>query len=173
MRPILSGFAQVAYATNDIAYAMDLYDKKYGISSFYQLDAQMPARVRGDEGVVSLKVGLANVAGVQIELMEPLSDLDGFFGSDLAGKSGFTLALHHFLQLVDGDLADWDAHVAELEGAGRDVVCQLHAGDSARVMFTDDRSMLGVYLEHIWMTPEAKRAIESQVPFHAGTMLSV
>ena len=111
MRPILSGFAQVAYATNDIAYAMDLYDKKYGISSFYQLDAQMPARVRGDEGVVSLKVGLANVAGVQIELMEPLSDLDGFFGSDLAEKSGFTLALHHFLQLVDGDLADWDAHV--------------------------------------------------------------
>jgi len=168
MKPILTGFSQLAYSTNDIDHAMDLYDRKYGVSSFYRLDVELAAVVFGTEGTCSLKIGLANVEGVQIELIEPVTDIADFFGAGLKGKAEFTLALHHVCQPVTGDIANWEAHLADLGGPDRPIVCSALGGDYARIVFTDDRALLGAYIEHIWMTPEAWQDIRAKVPFNRG-----
>jgi len=168
MKPILTDFCQLAYVTNDIDEAMALYARRYGVPSFYRLDVDLPSEVDGSTGVIKLKIALANVAGVQIELMEPVADLGGFYGSTIAGQTGLAFGLHHVCQKVVGDIAEWEAHIAELGGPDRPIACSARAGDYARIVFTDDRALLGAYIEHIWMTPAAWADIASKVPFHSG-----
>jgi len=167
MKPILTGFCQLAYVTNDIDEGMALY-ATYGVPSFHRLDAELPAEANGEAGTIKLKVALANVEGVQIELIEPVADLGGFYNSAIAGQTGFALGLHHVCQKLTRDFADWEAHIAELGGTRRPIVCSARADDYARIVFTDDRKLLGAYIEHIWMTPEAWADMGSRVPFHAA-----
>lgn len=166
MKPILSGFSQLAYTTNDIEQALAIYAEQYGIPSFHRLDAHIIARVGDSEGEAELKIALANVRGVNIELMEVTKDVGGFFTSAISDRSGFAIALHHVCQRLDGPVSTWDAHLTDLQMSGREIAFHGNSGDYARLVFTDDRSMLGAYIEHLWMTPEAWREIDRQVPFH-------
>lgn len=168
MKPILTGFCQLAYVTNDIDECMALYARSYGVPSFHRLDSELPAEANGVVGTLRFKVALADVEGVQIELIEPVDDLGEFYGSAIAGQTGFALGLHHVCQRMTGDFAEWEAHIAELGGPGRPIVCSASAGDYARIVFTDDRAVVGAYIEHIWMAPDAWAEIASKVPFHAA-----
>ena len=166
MKPILSGFSQLAYTTNDLEQALAIYAEHYGIPSFHRLDAHIVARVGDREGSAELKIALANVRGVNIELMEASHDVGGFFTSAISGRSGFAFALHHVCQRLEGSISNWDAHLTDLQMSGRQIAFYGDAGDYARLVFTDDRAMLGAYVEHLWMTPEAWQDIDRQVPFH-------
>jgi len=166
MKPILSGFSQVAYITNDIEQTLAIYAEQYGIASFHRLDAQIVARVGDVNGQAELKIALANVRGVNIELIEATRDIGGFFTSAISGRSGFAIALHHVCQRLEGPISNWEAHLTDLQMSGRRIALDGGSGDYARLVFTDDRAMLGAYIEHLWMTPEAWYEIDRQVPFH-------
>ena len=166
MKPILSGFSQLAYATNDLEHALAIYAEQFGIPSFHRLEAQIFARIGDVEGQAELKIALANVRGVNIELMEATRDVGGFFTSAISGRSGFAIALHHVCQRLEGDISNWDAHLADLQMSGREIAFHGDVGDHARLVFTDDRAMLGVYIEHLWMTPVAWQEIDRHIPFH-------
>ena len=166
MKPILSGFSQLAYTTNDIDHAMEIYATRYGVPSFHRLDTKLDVSLGETDGPVELKIALANVEGVNIELMQATRDLGGFFTSSIIGRSGFAIALHHVAQRLEGDISNWNTHVADLENANRDITLKATAGDYARIVFTDDRAMIGAYIEHIWLTPEARHELDRQVPFH-------
>lgn len=111
-----------------------------------------------------MKIALANVPGVKVELIEPVADVAGYYTSGLNGKSNFTVALHHVCQKLDGQLSNWDARFADLKG--RAIICHADVGEAVRLIFSDDRAILGVYVEHLWMTPDAWREVEQPVPFH-------
>ena len=168
MKPILTGFSQLAYTTNDIDRAMEIYATRYGVPSFHRFDTKLDVLVGNTEGSIELKIALANVEGVNIELMQAIRDLGGFFTSSISGKTGFAVALHHVAQRIEGNIANWDAHAADLENANRDITLKATAGDHARIVFTDDRDMIGAYIEHIWMTPEARQELDRLVPFHGA-----
>ena len=70
--------SQLVYATNDLEHAL-ANSEQYGITSFYRLVAQIFATVGDTERQADLKVALANVRGVNIELMEATKDVGGFF----------------------------------------------------------------------------------------------
>jgi len=166
MKPVLSGFSQLAYATNDLEHALAIYSEQYGIPSFHRLEAQIFARVGDRVGQAELTIALANVRGVNIEVIEATKDVGGFFTSAISGMSGFAIALHHVCQRLEGGISNWDAHLANLQMSGREIALHGDVGDHARLVFTDDRKMLGAYIEHLWMTPVAWQEIDRNVPFH-------
>ena len=67
--------SQVAYVTNDLDGAAALLEKEYGIPGFYKFDTSAVAQ----PGDPQLRIGLARVGGVEIELIEPLGDTPSVF----------------------------------------------------------------------------------------------
>lgn len=170
MRPGFSGFNQIAYVTNDRAHAAKVFRDIYGIPSFYLMETDYPAWVEGLEGRMKLNLAFANVDGVQIELIEPLEDLGNLYGRVLTAGQDFTMSFHHVCQVVHGTLSEWDTHRKELDAAGRIITYHGDVGDNGRFVYTDDRALLGHYVEHIWFSPETARHMAESVPYFSNNL---
>lgn len=165
--PCLGGLMQIAWVTPDIEKSLKQFDETYRIPEFYRMTVDFPAEVLGRSGKMQLHVALANVDNVQFELIEPLGGLDGLFRDALPADGRHANVLHHVCVKVEGTLADWDNHVAALP-AESPVVFVGDVGSDVRVLYTDDRDRLGVYVEHIWRSPAAEAAMASVVPSYIG-----
>ena len=71
---------QIAYVTNDMDKALELFAQDFGVSRFYPL-------VTGEEpvpaGGIWLKAALANVNGTEIELIQPMGESENLFSNAL------------------------------------------------------------------------------------------
>jgi len=63
---------------------------------------------------------------------------------------------------VDGELADWEAHIAAL-GPHQPIA---YVGDvpGVRFIYTDERAIVGHYVEHVWFGAELEAQLAAAVP---------
>ena len=152
---------QIAYVTNDMDAALELFARDFGVSRFYPL-------VTGDEpvpaGGIRMKAALANVNGTEIELIQPLSDGENLFSNALTKDPGFTLVLHHICIRITGGLENWEQHRASIDEATHPVAMESAYGNFLRILYTDERPRLGHYLEHMWMSPLVVETMAERVP---------
>jgi hypothetical protein len=160
---------QVAWVTSDLELAMKQFKELYGIPEFYVLETQFDAEVRGEQGQMHLQVALANVDNVQLELIRPLgSSLEHLYRDSLPSGGGGPV-FHHICVQVHGDLAAWDAYYSKLSQE-RSVIYMGKGGPGVRFVYTDERETLGMYLEHVWFSPEHAAALRAKIPtYHTGS----
>lgn len=134
---------QMAYATNDIDRACDLFRDRYGITEFCQLEGPMASG-----GYI--RVELAWVGTIMYELITasgPGSDL--YIGRLPQGE--FALKHHHLGYLIQNE-AQWDALQAQVARRGWHMPYSNHNPGFMRNCFIDVPE-LGHYLEYLFPEP--------------------
>jgi catechol 2,3-dioxygenase-like lactoylglutathione lyase family enzyme len=135
---------QVAYATNDIDRACDLFRERLGIGEFRRLEGQMPSGG-------TIRVELAWVGPVMYELMTASGPGSALYMDRLPAGPGFAIRHHHLGYLVVDD-AEWEALLASADKAGWAVPYQNDNPGFLRSCFVD-AAPLGHYLEYIQPEP--------------------
>jgi hypothetical protein len=154
--------SQIAYVTNDLDAAIALFERDYGAPGFFVF-SNVPPGVENPEGPV-LKIALAKVGGVEIELIEPQGDSAPLFSDPLPAGPDLAIVFHHVAMRIDGPLANWDRHVASIDTAKHKIVFGGAMGDDLRYFYTDERSALGHFVEHVWMSPTILAQMAAAVP---------
>jgi Glyoxalase/Bleomycin resistance protein/Dioxygenase superfamily len=134
---------QVAYATNDIERAQEIFIRRYGIKEYGSLDGELPSG-----GHICVK--LAWVGGTMIELVQASGPGSAFVTSVLP-PDRFAIRHHHLGYFVE-DQSRWDAvqHEFDLNG-WRVAMCNVIPG-FLRVCYVEAPE-LGHYLEYIYPEP--------------------
>jgi len=160
----LGGIMQMAWVTPDLDASISQFRNLYGIPEFYEMEVDFPAVVFGESGQMALRLALANVDNIQIELIQPVGGgINSIYRAVLPGNGSHANVFHHICVKIEGSLADWDAYVATL-GPERPIVYVGDAGPEVRFLYTDDRPALGVYVEHLWRSAALDAAMDEAVP---------
>lgn len=159
----LGNIMQIAWVTPDLDRSLEQFREMYGVPEFLTMEQKFHAEMFGEKGEIYLCLALANVGDIQFELIEPLGGVDRIYREALPANGGHANVFHHVCVKVEGDLCDWDAHLAAL-GARRPVVYQGDIGPDARFVYTDERGTVGMYVEHVWFGPEMEARMTAMVP---------
>ena len=154
--------SQVAYVTNDIAAAARIFEETYGAPGFFHFSNVQPGATIGDGP--QLKIALARVGGVEIELIEPIGGGAHIFRDVLPDGPDLAIRFHHVAIRIDGPLENWDAHVASIDFGRHLVVFEGRLADDLRFFYTDERAALGHYVEHVWMSPVLYAQVTAATP---------
>jgi methylmalonyl-CoA/ethylmalonyl-CoA epimerase len=147
----LPPLAQVGYVVKDLEKAIEYYSKVFGVGPFMTLMFAPEKRLlRGKPVSIMLKIGIAPMGPVQMELIEPVKG-DGIHKEYLETRGE---GLQHLGFIVD-NYDEWLAYMKEqdieiLEEAETTVPGMGHI----RAMYTQSDRMCGVPLEFIEVTPE-------------------
>jgi hypothetical protein len=153
--------SQIAYVTNDLDAAAALFEREYGAPGFYKFDNMQVAQ----PGDPQLRIGLARVGGVEIELIEPLGSTASIFSRHLPeDRTELAIRFHHVAIRIEGSLEDWERHRAAIDTRRHPIAYQGALGDLLRFLYTDERTALGHYVEHVWMSPELLEQLKAAVP---------
>lgn len=154
--------SQVAYVTNDIVAAAAAFQDEYGAPGFYHF-SNVGAGMDSEDGP-QLKIALARVGGIEIELIEPIGNTAPLFKDFLPGGSDLAIRFHHVCIRIDGPIDNWNAHVASIDLDRHPIAFEGSMGDMLRFFYTDERKTLGHYVEHVWMSPELYGQVLAATP---------
>ncbi|MEY4270457.1 MAG: hypothetical protein RLZZ58_1673 [Pseudomonadota bacterium] len=157
-------YSQTAYVTNDMDQSLAVFRDQYDVPSFHVFANDAPGMVQSDGA--RLKIALAIVGGVEIELIEPLGDTAPLFSALLPADGQFAIRFHHVAYRIDGDLADFDAHMASIDADTHPVIWSGSLGDVMRFAYTDERAFLGHYVEHVWMHADLRAQLAGVIPVY-------
>jgi hypothetical protein len=163
--PAFGNFHQVAWVTNDMDRSLALFRDTYQVPSFAVMDQDFAATVRGEKGRMKIRLALVNIDHVQLELIEPLGGIDAIYRDVLPRDGSYANVFHHVCVKVCGDLQDWTEYVAAL-GPARPVCYQGDVGEGVRFLYTDERPSVGMYVEHVWYSPDMDQMIRKLVPHY-------
>jgi hypothetical protein len=153
---------QLAYVTNDLDQAVALFEREYQIPGFFVFTNTETIAV--SENDPHLRIALANVSGVEIELIEPIGGADAMFRKVLPETPGLHVIFHHVATRIDGPIDNWHAHEASIDTERHKIVYRGELGDMLRFVYTDERAHVGHYVEHVWMSPELLEQMRAAVP---------
>ena len=134
---------QIAYATNDIDRACDVFRDRFGIQAFRRLEGALP-----DGGYI--RVELAWVGPVMYELLTATGPGSGLYAGRLP-DDGFAIR-HHHLGFIVQDEAQWAALEAEAGRIGAPLLNKRRNEGFIQSCFVDAPE-LGHYLEYIFPEP--------------------
>lgn len=153
--------SQNAYVTTDMDQALAVWRDDFDASSFYVFTNEAPGMECSHP--YRLKIALANIGGVEIELIEPLDGNPMY--SDLLPKDGsFAMRFHHVCMRIDGPLMHFEAHMASLDPVKHPVVYFGGMADLMRFSYTDERATLGHYIEHVWFDAGFYAQMSAAIP---------
>ena len=124
----------------------------------------MDAVVDEVPGRMALRIALANVDGVQVEVIEDKGSSFDLYTAPLPEDGTFQIAFHHVCILVRGGIESWERHLAEL--GDRPHYYRPKTGEGTRAIYTDERAQLGHYIEHVWFGPEITKMMAEIIPHH-------
>lgn len=153
---------QVAYVTNDLDAAMELFKREYEAPGFFAFsNVDTGPHKPGDP---QLRIALTRVGDVEVELIEPLGDTAAMYKDFLPGGDELSIRFHHVAVRVEGAMDNWDKYAASIDTDRHPIVFEGQMGDDLRFFYTDERAMLGHYVEHMWMSPAMLDQLETAVP---------
>src|SRR3546814_6978477 len=82
----------------------------------------------------------------------------------LPGGDELSIRFHHVAVRVEGAMDNWDKYAASIDTDRHPIVFEGQMGDDLRFFYTDERAMLGHYIEHMWMSPAMLDQLETAVP---------
>jgi Glyoxalase/Bleomycin resistance protein/Dioxygenase superfamily len=155
-------FSQVAYVTSDLDQAIALFRDDFNVPEFFVFANDAPGLEQ--EPKVALKIALANVGGVEIELIEPERGKASLFRDPLPEDGSFACCFHHVAFRITGPIANFEAHMASLDPARHPLACRGGLGDVMRFAYTDERATLGHYVEHVWFDTAMYEQMAGMIP---------
>lgn len=149
------GFDQISYVTDNMARGMEVMQRDYDLPPFHLREVEGLATAGGVTGAIKLLVGISPFDGMKVELIQPIHDLGDLYSHRLAPDREAGLAFHHVGVRVRGDdPALWDKRFADLERRGR-VYFTADFGPDIKFAYTDERPLLGHFVEHYWVRGQA------------------
>jgi Glyoxalase/Bleomycin resistance protein/Dioxygenase superfamily len=138
---------QNAYITRDIAKALGSFKKRAGVEGVQSFEAEVEVTTPAGRGMAKNKLAFIWIAGMQYELIEPVSGLVDIYSDALPADD--SLKFHHVAMRVP----EWEPFRAKVNQQRYPVVLE-GGGDLLRFVYLDARDFLGHYLEYVWATPE-------------------
>lgn len=154
--------SQLAYVTNNIAAAARMFESAYGAPGFF-LFGNVETGAGPADGP-RLRIGLCNIGGVEIELIEPIGETAPLFASVLTAAPELQVHFHHTALRIEGTLGAWQNYAASIDRAAHQVVFEGSLNDDLHFFYTDERARLGHYIEHVWMSPALLGQMRAAVP---------
>jgi hypothetical protein len=136
---------QTAYTTNDIERALALFRDRYRIPAFHTIESELPAGG-------SLRVDLAWVGGMMIELQRASGPGSELFNGVLPPGGDFAVRMHHLGYLIH-DADEYAGVEAEAARAGWRVPFRNKVEGFLSWCFVEAPE-LGHYLEYIFPEPD-------------------
>lgn len=159
--------SQVAYVTNDLDRALAVFRDDYDVPAFHVFANDAPGLEQSDGA--RLKIALALVGGVEIELIEPQGNTAPLFSAALPQDGSFAIRFHHIAYRIAGGLADFEAHMASIDPVKHPVIWHGALGAVMRFAYTDERATLGHYVEHVWMHEDLLAQLAGAIPVHPAS----
>jgi len=162
--PALGNIMQVAWVTPDLDRSLAQFRELYRVPEFLVMERGFPAEVFGEKGQMKLRIALANVDRMQLELIQPVGGgVDRIYREVLPADGRHANVQHHVCVQVTGTEQNWEAYLSTL-GGERPIVYTGDVGPQTRFVYTDERAAIGMYVEHIWYSPEAQARMAAAVP---------
>jgi Glyoxalase/Bleomycin resistance protein/Dioxygenase superfamily len=155
--------SQNAYVTTDMDQALAIWRDQFDVPAFYVFTNDAPGLESSHP--YRLKIALAIVGGTEIELIEPL-DGNAMYSDPLPKDGSFALCLHHICMRIDGPMANFDAHLASLDPVRHPEVYRGGMAELMRFAYTDERTTLGHYIEHVWFDPDFYQQLSTAIPVY-------
>lgn len=160
--PLLSGFFQICYVTQDLDAGMRQLAAIHGIEHF-RIQRDVPSL----PGMPKMLIHEAHVfiGAVQIELIQPAGGDDALYRDVCAADIAAAIRHHHFGLWVD-DAAEFDNLPATLAEQNIPITFQASIPNVGGAIYADLRQTLGHYLEYVHLTPAVKRDYYADVPHY-------
>lgn len=138
--PMLKDHFQVAYVTNDLDRATQVFGDRFGITQYSYIDSETP-----DGG--HIRVAFAWVGGTMYEIIDCKEPVPGFYTSQLPADD-FAIRMHHLGYLLH-DRASWDAVEREIAESGTPIAFRTVNPGYIDAIYIDAPE-LGHFLEYIY-----------------------
>ena len=159
--PYFKEICQLGYVTRNLDAAMGRFKVQGGIRAFATYDAELDVVAQGRADRARIRVALANVGPMQVEIIEPV---EGAIEVYREGAPDADVFLHHVAALVRGSEADWHAALRSAPEHSKPVIEGEGGrawGTLTRFAYFDLRSRFGHFLELIWRSPGAQAVHEA------------
>ncbi len=137
-------YFQMAYVTNDIQRACEVFTRRYGIQRYHDLENTF-------ENGSSISVRLAWIGGHMIEVIQANGPGMEFYNDRLPSDE-FGISHHHMGYLLPDEQA-WQELSSEIAEAGWKVVIDEDMGSFLKVKYVEAPE-LGHYLEFFLLGPD-------------------
>ena len=148
-----SGIYQMSYVARDLDRAMDFLRAKMGAGEIAQREPDLLVTTGGREQPIRMRVAMANIGAVQIEVIQPVSGATGIY-TDGIDYDRSVLTFHHVGIVVPGPIASWTEMEGDVRDAGDDFALRFaydKEGEAqVRFAYVDTRPSLGHYTEYLW-----------------------
>ena len=144
----LNHAVQIAYVTNDIDRARQMFESIYRVERWLEL-ARMSDRqtvsINARNGRIEIRAMIAYVGAVQFELIQPVVDPERLYEAFLPADGTFAVRLHHlgFNQTATKDIRALEQSL----GQDHDIAMATDS-ETMPVFYADARDRLGHYLEY-------------------------
>ncbi|GAA0317596.1 hypothetical protein GCM10009087_29990 [Sphingomonas oligophenolica] len=160
----LANIMQTAWVTPDLDRSMDQFARRFKLQDFFTTDIAIPARLRDETGEMALRIALANVDNIQIELIQPVGGgIDRIYRDALPSDGSHANVFHHCCVKIAGPIDRWNAYIAELEKKTT-IDYTGDSGPNVRFVYTDERETIGIWLEHVWYEPSYDAEFSALIP---------
>jgi hypothetical protein len=144
----LNHAVQIAYVTNDIDRAREMFRTIYGVERWLDLagmSGRQTVSIDARNGRIEIRAMIAYVGGIQFELIQPIVDPQRLYTDFLPADGAFAVRFHHL-----GFNQEGVKHVRGLEQSlGHDHGIPMATdSETMPVFYADARDRLGHYLEY-------------------------
>jgi hypothetical protein len=151
-----AGIYQVSYVARDLDQAMAFLRQKMGAGEFSVREPDLLVTVAGEQRPQKIRVALANIGRMQIEVIEPVSGAIGIYTEGIDYDRS-VLTFHHVGIAVPGPIANWTRMEQEVRASGDEFALSFAYDDGAnalvRFAYVDTRPSTGHYTEYLWWAP--------------------
>jgi hypothetical protein len=144
----LNNAVQIAYVTNDIDRAREMFRTIYGVERWLDLagmSGRQTVSINARNGRIEIRGMIAYVGAIQFELIQPIVDPERLYTDFLPADGTFAMRFHHLGFNQEGVK---DVRVLE-ESLGHDHAIPMATdSETIPVFYADARTRLGHYLEY-------------------------
>ena len=159
MPRLFGNFLQNAYVTSDMDRAKAVFAEDYGVSKFADIDNCFEVKTPAGVGELDLKIALAFIDDLQIELIQPMGGSAVGLYSDILPDDEFAIRFHHSCFVIPGPKQAWSDFRKIVDQRGMTVAVEADLG-IVQFCYLDTRKTTGHYSEYIWSSED----IQAQVP---------
>ena len=143
---------QNAYVTRNVDKAIDGFRARGDIVAGTSFLAEVEIDTPAGRGKLTNKLAFLWINGIQYELIEPISGMVDIYKEVL--PEGDALRFHHICMRIE-NLEEFQ----KVRTTQTLPIVQEGGSDRLKFFYTDARSILGHYVEYVWMTPQMWKTI--------------
>ncbi|MAT51400.1 MAG: hypothetical protein CMK32_09490 [Porticoccaceae bacterium] len=156
---LFANFFQHGYITNDMARAKRVFADTHNVRDYVDIDNAFEVNTPAGVKTLDLKISLAYVDELQVELIEPVGGSAADLYRQVLPASDFAIVIHHMAYMITGPEENWHAFRRQVGNPTYPIAIEAEIGP-VKFLYLDTRKTTGHYSEYLW----ASEDINAMVP---------